>query len=441
MINRSMRLEQGISVGTAPARYVLPQSRTSRVEQFLIFITIVILPLQNQIPAVAGMSVSFLIFVALGAYVIVNRPRSLSQIWYHPVFITAYAFIGVSALLEFTSPFSNYDAIVRFGQMIGGAVCVAVLCRDRSALAVGLYGYIGAALWVSIYLYLSSYGMLQGMGESSSNFHQATQIRSQAFGDQAMQANINGLAFTCTQGAVVAFALALWGSSKHRRILFLGIATFCLVASFLPMSRSTAVISLVTFAALLYTHGFRQGKVLILACILGMGIYMLVPDVVWTRMVYSTEVREGGKMEARARLYTTALNRLPEYIVSGVGAGNFYQKWGVEKGFSLHEGSVTGAHNTLLQITIFWGVLGLSIFLLIIWFVYRSIPLRCGRDELSLALLGVIISFGPWLLTTHGFYEKLFAFGIGILIGAQQWIWPTGIVSAVKVVDAQKEAV
>jgi len=288
-------------------------------------------------------------------------------------------------------------------------------------------------LWVSAVLYLTSYGMLQEMG-ASDDFQEASKLRGKVFAEKPVGANVNSLAFVCMQGTIVAFALSLSDRFKHLRILLLGIGVFCLIASFLPMSRGVAAISVVSFAAILYAHGFRQGKALIFVAILGMGLYALVPDTVWSRMVFSTEMRE-GKMESRAYLYTTALNRLPEYVVAGVGAGNFYQQWGIDKGFSKRINGVVvaiGVHNTPLQITIMWGVLGLLMFLLIIWCIYRSIPLRCGRDELSLALLGIIVSLGLWLWQVHTFYDKWFAFGVGMLVGARQGIWPAGIVSIVE---------
>ena len=131
----------------------------------------------------------------------------------------------------------------------------------------------------------------------------------------------------------MAFALCLSSRLKHRRILLLGIAIFCFVASFLPMSRGAAVATLLSFAVILYSHGVRHGKALIVACVLGVGVFMLIPDAVWYRMSYSTEAKH-GRMEARAWIYTTALDRLPEYFVAGVGAGNYWSKWGFEKGFA-----------------------------------------------------------------------------------------------------------
>jgi hypothetical protein len=408
----------------------LPFSRTTPFERFLLLISIVILPLQEQIPPVAGMSVMFLVLASLAAYLIVNRPRSLGKVWYHPIFIATYAFIGVTALLELSSPLSSYRDIVRFTQMIGGAVCVAALCRDRSALTAGLYGHIAAAVWVSVVLFSTSYETLQGT--RADDYGQASKLRAQAFDENPIQANINELAFTCTQGGIVAVTLALVGRVKQCRILLLGIAIFCLAGSFLAMSRGAALITFVSLAVILYAHGTRHGKALIVISIVGLSLYAVVPDAIWSRMTYSTEVREGHKMESRAWIYTTVLDHLPEYVVAGVGAGNFNTEWGSKNGF-FRNGVVTGAHNSFLQILIFWGSLGLSMFLWILWCVYRSIPLRFGRDELTLGLIGIIASLGLWLFVTHGYYSKHYAFGLGLLVGFQQWIWPTGVVSAVEI--------
>ncbi len=420
-------------------RYILSHPRVTLVERCFIWTSIVALPLQDYYPSVAGMSSSFLIFAALLAYVLVNRSRILGTIWYHPVFISAYAFLVVSVLLEFSSPLSDYNQSKRFLEMIVGMMCVAALCRDRSALTAGLYGYITIALCVSVLLFATGYESLQGV--DAENFSQASSARGQAFKEKPMGANINSLAHVCVQGGLVAFALCLSDKWNRFRFPLLGIVAVCLTGSFLVMSRAAALKILVGFVVILYARGFRHGKALILVSVLGIVIYGVVPDAVWSRMVFSTEVGQSGKMESRAKLYTNALNRLPEYIGGGVGAGNFYNKWALEKGFSAVRTSADGksteisvhmAHNALIQLTVYWGILGLSTFLLIIWCVYRSIPLRCGRDELSLALLAIMVSLGLSLLSGHDFASKGVANGVGMLIGARLWIWPTGIVPRVE---------
>lgn len=433
-IDQPIRLDHRTPDSGAPsaARYILPHCPTTRAEQYLLLTAIILMPLEYQIPTVAGMSIMFLVFGVFAAFVIVTRPHFLGKIWSHPVFIAAYAFIGLSALLEFSSPLSRYVDILRFGQMVGGAVCVAALCRDRSALTACLYGYIVAALWLSVVLYLTSYGTLSGA--AATDFNEASRLRNQTFSDNPLEADLNGMAFWTAEGAVVAFALCLSSRLKHRRILLLGIAIFCFVASFLPMSRGAVLAMLLSFAVILYAHGVRHGKALILACVLGVGVFTLIPDAVWYRMSYSTEAQH-GRMEARASIYTTALDRLPEYVVAGVGAGNYWSKWGFENGFAMSKRGivkVAGLHNTLLQITVYWGVLGLVMFLLIVWGVYRHIPLHYGRDELSLALVGILVLLVALLFQSHYFFDKTFAFGVGILVGSSHWIWPRGILSVVE---------
>lgn len=185
----------------------------------------------------------------------------------------------------------------------------------------------------------------------------------------------------------------------------------------------------ISFGAILYTCGIKYGKAVMFACVLGLGVYALVPNAVWSRMEFSTQVNN-GQMESRAKLYTNALNRLPDYILSGVGAGNYWGDWGTKMGFA-PRAHVKGAHNTFIQIAIYWGIFGLFAYLLILWFVYRAIPSRCGRDELAVAMVGLMVSLSTLLLQSHNFSDKPFALGMGLLIGARYWIWPTGSVSEV----------
>lgn len=442
MINQPTRFDENPVAGekpVAPRSILQPHSRSTLVERCLLFTIVVSLPLQDYFSSVAGMSFSFLLFTVLTAYVIVNRPRSVGVIWHHPVFIASYVFVVVSVLLEFSSPLPDYRQSRRFVEMIVAMMSVAILCRNRSILTAGLYGYIVMGLWVSFVVYSTGYETLQGM--EADDFRQAEKLREQAFAENPTGANLNRLAYVCAQGAIVAFALCLSDKWKRFRASLLGIVTFCTTASFLAMSRGAAVVMLMAFAVILHARGFRQGKALVLVFILGVITYAVVPDAIWSRMVFSTEVRANGKMESRANLYTTALKRLPEYVIAGVGAGNFYNKWAFEKGFASVRTSRDGkstemalhvAHNALIQLTIFWGILALSVFLLIVWCVYQSIPFKCGRDGLSLALVGIMVSLGALLLYGTDFSDKAHALGVGMLIGARRWIWPSGIVPAVE---------
>jgi O-antigen ligase len=143
-------------------------------------------------------------------------------------------------------------------------------------------------------------------------------------------------------------------------------------------------------------------------------------------------------MESRAELYTVALQHFPDYFISGVGAGNYFNKWGIQNGFAIRSykvgNIVVGVHNSFLQVVINWGLIGLLAFLAVIWRAYRCLPKKIyAKDDLALGILGISVALALWLLQSHNFYIKDFSLGLGILVGARYWIWPAGIVSAVEV--------
>jgi O-antigen ligase len=159
--------------------------------------------------------------------------------------------------------------------------------------------------------------------------------------------------------------------------------------------------------------------------ILGAGIFVLAPHVVFSRLSFSTEVRE-GKMEARAQLYSAALESFPDYALTGVGVGNFWDSWGFFNGFSIGP-DVYGAHNVFFQIAIYWGIGALLALIIMLVQAYHCIPKGRTRDPLALCLLGLSVSLLLKMLVTHSLFAKQFSLGLGLLVAAQCWIWPHGI--------------
>jgi hypothetical protein len=114
---------------------------------------------------------------------------------------------------------------------------------------------------------------------------------------------------------------------------------------------------------------------------------------------------------------------LPEYIVTGVGIGNFWRLWGYNHGWLGGHG-VVGAHNSFIQVSLYWGIAGLGLLLLVIWRSYRSLPPSPGSEILSLALFGIALSLFLFLFVSHMLYAKQLSIGLGIIAGANRWIWP-----------------
>jgi hypothetical protein len=208
------------------------------------------------------------------------------------------------------------------------------------------------------------------------------------------------------------------------------------VASFLPLSRGSVIITLASCAIVTLCFGMAQSgqyfnrflKTLLLIVALGGCVLALVPKTAFMRMAFPKTYESGGT-EGRAAVYMAALRHLPEYIVSGVGAGNFWGPWGRHSDFTWEDGSIHGAHNGLVQVTVYWGVLGLLTFCLMLYLAYRCLPRPYGAEALSLGLFGVMVSLGLYLMMMHVVSFKGFSMGLGLLVGAQRWVWPRGAVS------------
>ena len=413
--SNSVRLRSASVVGQAARR------PTTRIEHGLLFATVALLPLETHVPAVMGFGFMSFVFGVLAIYVLLNRATILDRVWGHPVFLTAYGYLFVMVLLESAHPYAGYIELLSFAQMILGAILIASLCRDRSALRAGLYGWIASGTWVTVYLIFTSYGSISAM--TATDFDSASEAREQVFQGMDFQTNLNNLAFFAAQGAVGAFALGLREKSSRRRVLFLLVMLTCIVGAFLPMSRGGVMVVAVACAAVMGTYGLLKARMLLVLALLAVGVWLFVPEAVYSRLVYQAHSYEPGKLEGRTKVYTAVLENLPDYVFTGVGAGHFWTAWGNSHGFREGKG-ILGAHNCFAQATIYWGLLGLGGFLAVIWQAYRSFPAPCGTDALKLSLLGTSVALLVLMMIMDLLYAKEFSIGLGLLVGASQWIWP-----------------
>jgi len=314
----------------------------------------IIVILAQDRSGIAGFSLGFIILGLAGGYLLLMRPHILAQISFDPLFVTAYILLGLASLIESFHPYASYSLIFRFGQMIGGAIIVASLCRDRSALRTAMHSLLIAGVCLSVYWFLISFNTLSGA--TATDFDDANQVRGEVYAaNPYKQVSVDPLSFI--NGGVVALASALTAHQPHGRYLFLAIAVFCAIASTLSLSRSVILMIIGSFAAVIFASGIRRGRIMLMAGVIGAAIAICVPDVVWTRFTFSTETHH-GQQEGRAIVYTAAVEHFPEYAMTGVGAGNFWGAWGR---LSKYGGgrNVKGAHNVFIQVTIYWGLAGL----------------------------------------------------------------------------------
>lgn len=398
---------------------------TTVFERFLLMTTVAVLPLQSYIPTVQGVSALFLVFAGLGGYVLLWRPKTLVKTLQHPVFLAGYLLVGLGLLMEFVNNSSGYDELLRIAFMLIGGILIASLCRDRMGLLFSLYGFLLAGVWLSSLLFFTSYGLLSKA--QFTDFKSASQFRSDVLeqGDP-LSGDRNDMAFFAGRGALIALVLALTAKASLRRYLFLALGTFCVIATFLPMSRSGIMMLVMSCGAVLYAYGIKQPKVIVAVGVLALGVLVWVPEAVYTRFSITTEKVSGQYQDSRTRLYEAVVTHLPEYVLTGVGRSHYYGAWGSHrKGFTrLSTGEVVGTHNCFVQITMYWGIVGLSALLLLYWQAYRYFPKPCGTDPLRLCLLGIAVSMLVYSLVVHTVFAKEFSLALGLLVGSARWIWP-----------------
>jgi hypothetical protein len=412
-------------VGAMP-RKRMQKTPTTTVERFLLLVTIAIFPLQSYIPTLAGISAMFIIFAGLGVYVLLFRPRSLLTTMRHPVFLAGYLLLGIGLFMEIAHNSSGYADLSRIVFMFMGAVLVATLCRDRTGLLYSMYGFLLSGIFVASVLFLTMYGQLSSVQFSDSQ--DVDRFRYEVIEKEAnvLTADLNDLAYITGRGALVALVLALTVHLTRRRYTFLAIGAFCLVATFLPMSRGGLISFVVSCAAILYAYGAMKPKVFIAVGMLGIGVFVLVPDAVYMRYSFTTEKQAGQFQDSRARVYTAVLTHLPDYVLTGVGISHYWGEWGKRRsGFvRVRDGRVSGTHNCFSQVTVYWGLPGLLVFFLLVWQAYRCVPRPCGLEGLRLCLLGIAVSVFLYMLLSHVLAAKEFSFALGLLVGSAQWIWP-----------------
>jgi hypothetical protein len=398
-------------------------SPTTTIERMLLMAIIVIFPLESYFPVVGGSTTTYILFAVSAVYILLHRPGTLAKTWIHPVFLAAFVLLILAALIESTHPFPSYMRVFRIGQMFVAAIFVASLCRDRRALHASIYAFLIAGALISILLFLTIYGGLRHA--TATSFSEASQIRSQAM------ENAEGwgqFAASASHGATVALALALMARSPLRRNLFLGITLFCAVAAFLPMSRGVIVGLGASCATVMFAYGVRHARVLLITAVLAVGALIWVPEAVFARLTFAHEfhVGEGG---TRTKIYKAAIDHLPEYILIGVGAGNFWGPWGEQTPYyNKVYHTVYGAHNAFIQVTIYWGVTALLMLIVVVYLAYRCLPRGGGKDVLVLCLYGITVALLWSMMLNHGLTNKQYSLALGMLVGGHHWIWPKRII-------------
>lgn len=401
------------------------------LERAMLVMLVTTLPLEEMLPSVAGRSVPTVLFIITAAYLFLTRPRSLIRTAQHRIFVAGGVFVVVSAGFEAVHPSPDYSFLTSTAQMLLGAICMAALCRNRISLSVVFGAQVVGGLMVTLMFVTSSYNLLLGVDAKGVGFEEASAIREQVYGDNDLLININRLAFMAAQATVIAFAMGIVKQKLLRAPLVFAMSAASLLGTFLTFSRGGVLAAVAGSAVVALAANRNRSRMFLTAVALCIATIVFVPEVVIQRMVFKPQVTARGNLEGRSMVYQNILSSLPEYIVSGVGAGQYEAEWAATHGMTSINKSgntvVLGAHNVPLQVAVYWGIPGLLMLLILYISVFRSIPRSKGGDWLQLGVVGTAVTLLVLSLVTHSLYGKVFSVQLGIIAGAGCWrdhIWP-----------------
>jgi len=199
----------------------------------------------------------------------------------------------------------------------------------------------------------------------------------------------NGLAALEVQFGFFLLALSAFERRKLLKIVYAGVAVFCFYAMMLCFSRGAYVAFLLGW---LYFGFVKQRKLLILFCLFLFSWQLIVPNAVRER-IFMTYNAQQGELESsagqRVTLWEDALQVFRVDPVFGTGYDTYRLMHRVD--------IYTDTHNLYIKLLVELGIVGLILFLLLFWRLYRLgyTLFRSAKDPF-LASLG--LGLAAWMV-------------------------------------------
>lgn len=342
-----------------------------------------------------------------------NNKEKLSIIIHHPISQIALCLfsLGLVGLLFTSADFSDASYVLKKYREFLYIPMFLIFFQDPKSRTWGLYGFfaaMGLTLLATYIVALTGFGASLGRVDESGTFKNYI-----------------------TQNLLLALAIyfiAVQFSLKQRWKYPL--ATFILLALynmlFMSMGR-TGYLVIFALTSLLFFQIYKL-RGLVVACLALSLLSVLLYN---TSMVFQDRINiisedleryQQGDVDlsnsigSRLEFYENSLLLIKEHPVTGSGTGSFateYQNLAQQKG----QQAVNHPHNEYLLIAVQWGVIGLSLFIYLLYLLWKSSrqlekPQQMMAQGLVLAIVIGCLFNSFWLDTTEG---HIFAFFIGLL--------------------------
>jgi len=386
-------------------------------------------------PSLAKFFVGLLIVAILIRWALLNeRPEG----WQVPaILLGLYGLVGFLSLVYAANSERVVYTLSNYVKDVLITLVVVVLLRRALALRHVIWTLLAVGIFLgtlSVFQYLTgtfsnTYGgfsqaELGGIAGITSGYRLAGPIGDPNFFAQIM---------------IVLIPIAIERMLHERKLLLKILAGLAGVLSTLTViftfSRGGFLATVVALAILFIIYPPRPLQLVVIIG-LGIGLFSLIPPTYFDRILSlkallpnnsgGIDVRSDNAIQGRASQNLTALAMIKDSPLVGIGLNNFayrYPEFSKEIGLA-PSASNRSLHNLYLEVATETGILGLSVFSLIIWFSIRSILsarrkfLEAAEVEYARLATGLAIGFVGYLIAAffiHAAFPRYFYLLLGII--------------------------
>ena len=268
-------------------------------DRILLSVLVASIFFEPYLPYIGGSSTPFWIFVLATLYTLVTRFESLEVIVSSYYFIAVIVFAFVCALMESVHPLSDYSIVTRFLFMTSGMFCISILCRNSGTVDFILYAFIISSALEGIILIQGTLDFLHPL--SASGFDEASRARIQAFEGMTVRDYVDDVSILSSIGAVMAMIAFYYEKKRWTKITLLFLLMLSLAGTFLPASRTGALVVLVSLIIFFVKSKVSWKKLLVPTVIIAMAMAYIIPQVVWERIGSTLKISEIREADSRQK--------------------------------------------------------------------------------------------------------------------------------------------
>jgi putative inorganic carbon (hco3(-)) transporter len=387
-----------------------------KVSQILIGLFIISFPFQENI-YVRGFSMSFIAMGLLSLYVFFNHYGRLKQIISHSKIVKyfVYFLIGIS-IIEFLHPNASIANIIRVGYILISSIMIVSIMYSKKNLIFIANAYVISGIFVGLNLVFFGYSIL--LGGNATSFNDASIIRDRIVENISINQDINNLAFNQGLSSLLGAVFFFISDKKRKKYFYLVALLITFMGMIVTMSRGGLITVIGTVVFTIYYFKISVTKKILFPILFLFILVLVTPSAYFSRFNINLS-KDVAKQEGRARVFNSSVDALVDEGLLGVGEGNYWSVWGKSSKLAKYYGQkirVIGTHNLFFQITLNWGIIGILLFLMVIYTIISYRPSRYNNDTESYLFIVVFISSLLYMAQIHNLQTKdfiiLYSFGI-----------------------------